>query len=153
MNRADIKPDSKLEMRQEGRGENKQEKQHETKKQTMIEIQQQTDQDTKQETKQIKNEETKSMSKSDLSINVEFKMCYAAGPKDHSIATASWKNTLTSERSHSPEPVVQSASILSSSCGSLQGPAFDEVIPTATASKSSLTWKEADMKSMTGLKL
>jgi hypothetical protein len=124
MNRADIKPDSKSEMRQEDRGENKQERQQETKKQTMIEIQRWTDQDTEQETKPIKNEEIKSMSKSDLSINVELKMPYASDSKDHSIATAS-QNTLTSERSHSPELVVQSASILSSSCGSLLGSAFD----------------------------
>jgi hypothetical protein len=125
MNRVDTKPDSKSEMRQEGRGENKQERLQETKKQTMTEIQQQTDQDTKQETKPIKNEEIKSMSKSDLSINVELKMPYASDSKDHSIATASQKKTLTSERSHSPELVVQSASILSSSCGSLPGSAFD----------------------------
>jgi len=111
MNRAEIKPDSKSEMRQEGRGENKQEKQQETKKQTMIEIQQQT--------KPIKNEEIKS-------INVELKMPYASDSKNHSIATASQKNRLTTERSHSPELVVQSASILSSSCGSLPGSAFDE---------------------------
>jgi len=110
MNRADIKPDSRSEMRQEGRGENKQEKQQETKKQTMMEIQQQT--------KPIKNEEIKS-------INVELKRPYASDSKNHSIATASQKNRLTTERSHSPELVVQSASILSSSCGSLPGSAFD----------------------------
>jgi hypothetical protein len=125
INRGDIKPDSKSETRQEGRGGNKQEKQQETKKQTMIEIQH-TDQDTKQETKPIENEEVKSMSKSNLSINVELKMPYASDSKDHSIATASQKNTHKPERSHSPELIVQSASILSSSCGSLPGPAFDE---------------------------
>jgi hypothetical protein len=92
----------------------------------MIGIQQQADQDTKQETKPIKNEEVKSMSKSDLSINVELKMPYASDSKDHSIAKASQKKTPTSERSQSPELVVQSASILRSSCGSLPGSEFDE---------------------------